>query len=203
MKLLMSRMSPFARKVRVFAREAGIDDRLEEIDVIVTPIAPNVDVSARNPLGKIPVLVRDDGSSLYDSPVICDYLDNIHENRKLIPPAGEVRWATLGQEALADGLLDAAVLLRYETVMRPEPLRWSNWIDGQQAKIIAALHALVAEVDSLVDDFTIGGVSAICALGYLDFRFAAFDWRSGRHDLAAWYEIQCKRTSVRETMHLG
>lgn len=201
MKLLMSPMSPFVRKVRILAREVGISDRLEEINVTVTPVALNRDVSVKNPLGKIPVLLRDDASALYDSPVICEYLDSLHGGRKLIPAAGEDRWNALRQQALADGLLDAAVLLRYETAMRPESLRWSGWMDGQQAKIVSALDALASEVEMLGGDLTIGGVSAICALGYLDFRFDSFDWRSGRGRLAAWYEAQSERVSVLATMH--
>lgn len=200
MKLLMSPMSPFARKARIFVRELGVTGQVEEVNVTVMPISVNPDVSGRNPLGKIPVLMRDDGIALYDSPVICEYLDSLHEDRKLVPATGEARWTALRQQALADGLMDAAVLLRYETAMRPELLRWDKWIDGQQAKIDLALDALACEFKALDGDLTIGGVSTICALGYLDFRFTSYDWRSARPALASWYAVQSERESVLSTV---
>lgn len=200
MKLLMSPMSPFVRKVRILARELDIAERIEEVNVTVTPVALNRDVSAENPLGKIPVLLRDDGSALYDSPVICEYLDSLHLGRKFIPAMGEDRWSALRQQALADGLMDAAVLLRYESAMRPESLRWRDWSDGQKAKIVSALDVLASEVVMLGGELSIGGISTVCALGYLDFRFESLNWRSGRGALADWYDAQCKRISVLSTV---
>ncbi|WP_305806830.1 glutathione S-transferase N-terminal domain-containing protein, partial [Stenotrophomonas sp. YIM B06876] len=147
----MSALSPFARKIRMLALEVGLADRLEEVHVTVTPQTVNPQVGALNPLGKIPVLVRDDGEPLYDSPVIAEYLDSLHCGSPLIPVRGESRWRALRHQALADGLMDAAVLLRYETALRPQALRWDDWANGQQAKIEAALDELAVEVDALAE----------------------------------------------------
>lgn len=203
MKLLISLMSPFVRKVRIVAREAGFENEIEEIDVIVSPVVENVFVRSKNPLGKIPVLIRQDGIPVYDSPVICEYLDSLNKNKKLFPAIGENRWNALRHQALADGLLDAAVSLCYETSLRPDWLRWGDWIVGQQAKLDAALDMLNLESDFIEEDFNIGSISIICALGYLDFRFPTFNWRTGRDDLANWYNSQMDRPSVRATKHSG
>ena len=188
------------RKVRVLARETGLAARIEEIPAVVSPIAPDERVTRANPLGKVPALILDDGTALYDSPVICEYLDGLHSGRRLFPPAGPARWAALRQQAEGDGLLDAAVLTRYELVLRPEPLRWPEWVAGQKAKVAAVLDDLERDAASLAGELTIGGITIACALGYLDFRFADDAWRTGRPRLAAWFAEVSMRESLRATM---
>ena len=199
MKLYISRMSPFVRKVLVMAAEAGIGDRVEPVEVTVSPVAPDPDVNRGNPLGKIPCLVTDDGTALYDSPVICEYLDAIHTGRKMFPPVGPQRWTALRRQALADGILDAAILARYEAALRPEERRWSDWVKGQKGKVERALDALEAEAPQLRDMVDIGTIAIACALGYLDFRFAEDNWREGRPQLADWYGGFSERRSMQQT----
>ncbi len=200
MKLYAPAPSPYVRKVRVLARETGLAARIEEIPAAVSPIAPDERVTRANPLGKVPALILDDGTALYDSPVICEYLDGLHSGRRLFPPAGPARWAALRQQAEGDGLLDAAVLTRYELVLRPEPLRWPEWVAGQKAKVAAVLDDLERDAASLAGELTIGGITIACALGYLDFRFADDAWRTGRPRLAAWFAEVSMRESLRATM---
>ena len=200
MKLYAPAPSPYVRKVRVLARETGLATRIEEIPAAVSPIAPDERVTRANPLGKVPALILDDGTALYDSPVICEYLDGLHSGRRLFPPAGPARWTALRQQAEGDGLLDAAVLTRYELVLRPEPLRWPEWVAGQKAKVAGALDDLERNADSLAGELTIGGITIACALGYLDFRFADDAWRTGRPRLAAWFAEVSMRESLRTTM---
>jgi glutathione S-transferase len=123
MKLYYSPGSPYARKVRIVAMETKLDKKMEMVNVAVSPIAPNADVEKHNPIGKIPALSVK-GMDLFDSPVICEYLDNQHNGRKLLPRKGRDRWVALRQQAMADGLLDAAILTRYENALRPEDKRW-------------------------------------------------------------------------------
>jgi glutathione S-transferase len=123
MKLYYSPGSPYARKVRIVAMETKLDKKMEMVNVAVSPIAPNADVEKHNPIGKIPALSVK-GMDLFDSPVICEYLDNQHKGRKLLPRKGRDRWVALRQQAMADGLLDAAILTRYENALRPEDKRW-------------------------------------------------------------------------------
>jgi len=199
MKLRVNKASPFARKARILIREIGLAGRLEEIETTVSPVAPNEDLARENPLIKIPALVTDNGELLYDSAVICEYLDTLHGGRKIFPAAGPLRFSALRRQALTDGMLDAAVLCRYETAVRPEALRWKDWIEGQKRKVFGGLGVLEAEVSSWSSDFDIGHIGAACALGYLDFRFADWEWRAGHPRLAAWYQGVSRRPSVSET----
>jgi glutathione S-transferase len=200
MQLYFSPASPFVRKVRIVARETDLASRIEELDVAVSPVNANVDVSRKNPLGKIPVLVLADGSALFDSPVICEYLDSLHHGRKLLPPEGPARWRNLRQQAIADGMMDAAVLMRYEAAMRPEPYRWAGWLAGQKAKVIAGLETLEHEIDELSGEFTLGPIAVVSALGYLDFRFPELNWRNDHSRLASWFEALSQRPSVKATV---
>jgi glutathione S-transferase len=199
-KLYSSLASPFARKVRVCARELGLAARLEEINTAVLPQQPNRELMKVNPLIKLPALVADDGLVLFDSPVICEYLDALAGGGRLFPSGGAARWSALRLQALADGILDAAILCRYETVMRPQELRWSDWIDGQKTKWHEGLDFLEREAASLHGDPTIGSITAACALGWLDFRWGEDDWRQGRPGLAAWYERFAARASMQDTL---
>src|SRR5256885_5555806 len=198
MKLLFSPMSPYARKVRIVTRELGLLDQVQEVSVSLSPVNPNPDVTRNNPLGKIPVLVLDDDSALYDSPVICEYLDHLGGPR-LIPQPGDARWIMLRQQALADGLLDAAVLMRYETVTRPAAFRWLEWLDAQKSKILQALDALERDAGALAGKWDLGAISVACALGYLDFRFPGLSWRPNRTPFGPWDEDVSQRMSFRAT----
>jgi glutathione S-transferase len=202
MKLLYSPSSPYVRKALVLAMETGLDRKIETVAVTTTPIAPASEVTARNPVSKIPALV-DGGMTLYDSPLVCEYLDSKHRKKKLFPAKGKARWMALRQQALGDGLLDAALLARYEGFLRPAEKRWAEWSDGQMAKINGALDAMEKEAAALKGAVTIGHITIACALGYLDFRFGDLDWRNKRKKLAAWYGKFAQRPSMKATMPPG
>lgn len=198
MQVRVNAASPFARKVRIVVRETGLTDRVQEIQTAVNPVAPNTDLAGQNPLVKIPALTLDDGTALYDSRVICEYLDSIAGN-KLFPQQGAARWRALTLQALCDGILDAAVMIRYEVAVRPEPIRWSTWIDGQRGKIAGGLKALEQAQPTFGSQFDIAQVGAACVLGYLDFRFPEIDWRAAHPKLKGWFDAASKRPSVRDT----
>ncbi len=197
MKLYYNPASPYVRKVRVLAVETGLMDGIDLAKVIITPVGPDPDLCADNPVGKIPTLVRDDGGTLFDSRVICEYLDGLHDGARMFPEDGETRWIALRRQALADGILDAAVGTRYETFLRPENLRWPNWVDGQMEKIRRSLDEL--ERESFGEGVDIGSISVACALGYLDFRYSEEGWRDSRPELAAWFEGFAARPSMGAT----
>lgn len=201
MKLFVSAASPFVRKVLVQAHESGLADRIELIDLSssgLAPTAPVAELDARNPLGKIPALVLADGRTLYDSRVIAEYLDTLHEGPPLLPASGPERFTVLRRVALADGICDAAVLGRYESVLRPEHLRWDAFLEGQLGKIRRALAALALE--PLGDDPDLGTIAVAVALAYLDLRWADHDlWRSAHPELVEWYERFAERPSMKAT----
>ena len=193
MKLRHAPASPYVRKVMVAAAETGLDERIELIPTNVRD--PDPELAGHNPLSKVPALITDDGESLFDSPVICEYLDSLHDGPKLFPPAGAARWRELRRQALGDGVLDAAVLCRMEG-LRPPELRSAEFVAQQKAKVATALDALEQEVGGFGDTVTIGAITVGCALGYLDFRFSEDDWRAGRPALAAWYADFARRPSM-------
>lgn len=196
MKLYVASASPFGRKASIVIAEHGLGARVVQEPASVTPVSRNNDIARDNPLVKIPTLVLDDGTALYDSPVICEYLDHLSGTPRFFPAAGPVRWTALRRQALCDGLMDAAILLRYEQALRPEALRWPDWIAGQTAKVTGALDALEAEAGGFGSAFDIGHIACACALGYLDLRFDQLGWRNGRPALAAWFETLSKRPSL-------
>jgi len=198
MRAHVNAASPFARKVRIVARETGLISRVQEIDTAVSPVAPNAGLAAANPLVKIPALVLDDGTTLYDSRVICEYLDAL-AGQRLFPQSGMARWQALRLQALCDGILDAAVLIRYETAVRPQAVRWQDWIAAQRGKIDGGLAALEQAQSGFGASFGIGQVGAACVLGYLDFRFPDIDWRARCPQLKAWFAEASTRASVRDT----
>jgi glutathione S-transferase len=200
MHLHYSYASPYVRKVMVVAIETGQRDALELTPRKVVPVAANDEVNRDNPLGKVPCLVTDDGQALFDSRVICEYLDSRHGGQKLFPAAGAARWTALRRQAQADGILDAGILARYETLLRPEERRWPDWVAGQKAKMARALDGLEGEAARFGDTLDIGTIAIACALGWLDFRYAADDWRSGRPALAAWFERFAQRPSLAATL---
>ena len=204
MQLYYSSASPYARKVLALAHEIGIADNIELVAAAAHPTNRDQALVVQNPLGKVPTLVLDDDSVLFDSRVIAAFFDTQHENAPLIPAQGTKRFAALTLEALADGLLDAALLCRYEATVRPEDKRWPAWSDGQMAKIDAALDELEAHwLEILNGPTTIGSIAVGCALGYIDFRFADVDWRATRPGIAAWYGAFSVRPSMQKTQPSG
>jgi glutathione S-transferase len=199
MKLHYNVASPFVRKVMAVAIETGLEDRLEPVTRMVTPVKPDANLARDNPLGKIPCLITEDGMALYDSRVICEYLDRLHDRPKMFPPDGPARWSALRRQAEGDGIMDAAVLIRYETFLRPEERRWPEWIEGQKQKFRRALDALETEAAAFGDTVDIGTINIGCALGYLDFRYGDEDWRGSRPRLAAWFARFSERPSMART----
>lgn len=199
MKLMYSPTSPYVRKVMVVALEKGLDKKIEKVPVATTPVSPNADVAAKNPLAKVPTL-QADGLTLYDSPVICEYIDSRSKKKAFFPSKGKARFNALRQQALGDGLLDAALLVRYELTLREEPMRNAAWQEAQMKKIRSALDQMEKEAGSLKGSLTIGHVTFGCALGYLDFRFADLDWRRSRPALAAWFTVFAARESMLRTL---
>jgi len=199
MQLHYNVASPYVRKVMAVAIETGLDGRLEPATRMMTPVKPDADLVRDNPLGKIPCLVTDDGAVLYDSRVICEYLDSLHDGPRIFPPAGPARWTALRRQAEGDGIMDAGVLARYETFVRPQEHRWGEWIEGQKHKFRRALDALEAEAETFGDTVDIGTITIGCALGYLDFRYADEGWRASRPRLGAWLDGFAARPSMART----
>ena len=198
MQLLTSATSPYCRKVEVLLLETGLDREVEKLGGSGTPLEPNAATASVNPLGKIPVLLRPDGPALYDSRVICRYLD-ARAGSALYPDAGI--WDVLTLEATADGILDAALLMVYETRLRPEDRRFDPWVDGQWTKIARALDVVGDRwLGHLRGPMTIGHIAVGCALGYLDFRHGARNWRAGRDALAEWFGTFSARPSMQATV---
>ncbi len=200
MKLLMNKGSPFSRKVRILARERGLAGRITEVIVKVSPVEVDTDLARSNPLTQIPVLLLDDGMALYDSSVICDYLESLGVGGDTLPTSGPARWSALRSQALCDGMLSAAVLCRYETAVRPAALRWDAWTDGQRRKIAGGLSELALQFEGWQDTFGRTQIGAVCVLGYLDFRFPEWAWRDEHPRLARWFSQISSRASVMETV---
>lgn len=194
MKLFYSPASPFARKVIMAAYELGLADQIILQVAAASPVSPNIVLAASNPLGKIPTLLLDDGRAIYDSGVIVGYLDSLSE-KSLTPKVGAVRWAVLTEHAAADGLMEAALLARYEMALRPEQYRWNEWVQGQMGKIRRALDMFDAAERRAGEDLTLADIGVACGLGYLDFRFPEEDWRSTRPRLKAFHTAISSRPS--------
>lgn len=197
MRLLLSYTSPFARKVRIVALEKQLADRIELIEVNV--VADPNSVIASNPLGQIPALVLEDGGPLYDSPVICEYLDSLAPAPQLIPTTGPERWAVLRTQALADGVMDDAVRIRQETVRRAEHERSPHWLAHWRSAIDRGVVALEAQAPALVNSFDLGAITAACALAYLDFRLPDIPWRNSATTLSDWLAQLAQRPSFAQT----
>lgn len=201
MKLAYSPTSPYVRKVLVLIAETGLSG-ITLTPASGTPIAPDAAVVQRNPLGKIPALERPDGPTLYDSRVICQFL-NAQAGAGLYPAAPRL-WDTLTIEATADGILDAALLMVYESRIRPEELRFAPWVEGQWTKIDRALDVLETRwIDHLNGPLDMGQIATACALGYLDFRHAARSWRKTRPQLAVWEAGFAARPSMQNSLPQG
>lgn len=185
LRLHHSPASPFVRIVAATLRQLGLEDRVELVPASGTALEPGTLPVALNPLGKIPTLERPDGPALYDSRVICRYLDDLAGGR--LYPAAPRLWETLTLEATGHGIAEAAVLMTYETRLRPEAARSEPWVEGQWSKISRALDTLESRwTPMLAGPVDIGQIAVGCALGYVDFRHGARGWRGGRPALAAW-----------------
>lgn len=196
MKLRYSPTSPYVRKVMITAIETGQESVIEKVPT--NPWDPETDLPNDNPLGKVPALVVDEGLTLFDSPVICEYLCT-RVGAGLIPDAGVNRWRVLRLQALGDGILDAAVL-RFLEGKRPEEIRKPDWIERQKRVIGRGVDSLEAVVGEWGKELTLGQVTAGAALGYLDFRFPGDEWRTGRPALTDWYEAFARRPSMQQTV---
>jgi glutathione S-transferase len=185
MKIFYAATSPFVRKCLVCARELGLFDRLELLPAAAHPVNRDRALVSVNPLGKIPTLVTDEGTVLYDS--------------RLLPAQGASRWTVLAEQSLADGIMDAAILTRYETAVRPENLRWNDWVTGQLDKVTCGLAAVEPRARGLGERVDLGTIALGCALGYLEFRFAALGWREKYPDTAVWLDRFGKRDSMMST----
>jgi len=200
MKLMYAPQSPFARKVRAAAIELGLDDTIELVYAEVVPGRRNeAYAGAYNPLRKVPALVLDDSTVIYDSTVICEYLDARAGGGRIIPRDGEDRWRVLTLHSLAQGMCEAAILIRYETWLRPEARRWPAWIDDQWDKIDSGLDWFEMHDDTLAGPVNIAHLGLGSLLGYVDFRFADRDWRTRRQRLARWFAELSDRESFVQT----
>jgi glutathione S-transferase len=187
MKLFHSPASPYVRKVMAVAHLVGLTSKIELLASAVTPVSRDETVFALNPLGKVPTLITDDGVGIFDSRVICEYLASLGGDTTIFPAAGPARWRALVDQATADGLMDAALLARYEGFLRPAEKRWAEWEAGQIGKINSALA--VIETTDFTNRMDIGAITTGCALGYLDFRFNYLDWRKSYPKTAAWFAV--------------
>ncbi|MFA5121393.1 glutathione S-transferase N-terminal domain-containing protein [Zavarzinia sp.] len=195
--LRFSPTSPYVRKVMIFALETGLFPRFELHPTNVW--AADTDIATTNPLGKVPALTLPHGEVLFDSPVILDYLDHQHGGPRLIPAEGPARWQVLKLQALADGILDAAVACLLEG-RRPQELRSAEWIARQKRAVTRGLDALEALASGFGPALDVGQITVMAALGYLDFRFSSDSWRDGRPALAAWFAVAGERPSFLATV---
>lgn len=189
MQLFYATTSAYVRKVMVTAHCLGLTHEIELLDSAAHPIERDERIATFNPLAKVPALRTEEGLCLYDSRVICEYLI-ARAQGDLIPQHGDARWITLSRQALGDGLIDAALLARYEFSARPAEKQWQGWADGQLKKVSAAL----AEIERQVSGFStqpdnLGVIAIGCALGYLDFRFDVLNWRADHPQTAAWFAL--------------
>jgi glutathione S-transferase len=198
MKLFSRPASPFVRKVRVMARDIGIVDQIDEI-MLASPKEMYAEMPKYNPLGKIPALILDDGTVLYESKVICEYLDSLHEGKKFFPTELNIRWKTLLLQGLADGIGEAIITASMNKFNRPEKFVYEPAISFQLEKVERGL----LEINGQVGDFNklgrIGPLSVACTIGYLDFRFPDLGWKDQNQELAKWYLTFCELPSMRAT----
>jgi len=192
MKLFYSPTSPFARKALVAAHERGIADQVELEQVT---LQGHPDLKTSNPLEKVPALVLDDGTAIYDSIVIVSHFDGLGSGPRLIPDDQAQRTAILLRHALADGIMEAAVAAVTET-RRPEDKIWSDFLEKQKSKITRGLDALDGETAAMGEAVDVANLSVVCALDYVDFRLGDMGWRAGRDALAAWHESFGGRPSL-------
>jgi len=199
MKLYFSPASPYVRKVMASAWQLGLQDEVEKLPSAASPVKRDMTIAPVNPLGKVPTAFLDDGTALIDSRTICEYLHSRAPEKGLFPDVGPDRWEALRLHAIADGVIDAALLARYELAMRPTGMRWDDWTRGLMSKIDAGVSALELSVANLETPH-IGTITAGCALGYLDFRFPDLDWRKGNDRIADWWSKFATARCMTETL---
>ncbi len=198
MKLAYSPTSPYVRKVMVLLHETGQLDDVTLDERVTTPLKPDDALLPNNPLGKVPALERADGPALYDSRVICAYLND--RAKGTLYGSGSRHWDILTLEATADGILDAALSMTYEARMRPENKQMPEWVEGQWDKIARACGAINTRwMSHLSGPLDMGQIAVGCALGYVDLRHDARGWRKGNDALAAWFETFDSRPSMATT----
>lgn len=202
MKLIGSLTSPFVRKVRIVLAEKKIEYEFE----LDSPWSPESNVPNINPLGKIPVLVLDEETTLFDSRVICEYLDNVAPNNKLMPAPNRERIEVKRWEALADGICDAAALIFLER-KRPAERQDADWIARQEAKLIRSLDYMAEQLRDqpwcMGNHFSLADIATGCALGYLAFRFPEIDWSVKHPNLARLYDKLMQRQAFADTVPKG
>ncbi len=187
--LRAAQASPFVRKVRIAASLMGLEDQIEIVEADTGD--PDDSLRRQNPLGKIPALILESGEVIFDSAVIVEYLDWLAGGGKVIPTEPQARFHSLTQQALADGICDAAVLIRYEALWREPQMRSERWVAHQNEKIARALVHFGAEPPEELSD--IGTIALAAALGYLDLRFEGA-WRAGHPKLVAWLDVFSEAT---------
>lgn len=201
MKLLYQTHSPYARKVLVLAHEIGLADQMTVLHQETSPTQYNASVFALNPLGKVPVLITGDGLALFDSNVICEFLDKLHSGQPMFPVSGRHRFVSLRNQALAQGIADAGILVRWENERRPPDLRWPQLAAGHLEKLTSAFDFIEAEVD-LDRPVDIGLIALATALSWIEFR-EILDFSTGRPKLNRWYSTFKQRQSMLLTDYSG
>ena len=198
MKLVYSPPSPFVRKVTTLIHHADLHDRIELINVKTTALSVAEEARAANPLGKIPVMILENGKAIFDSRVITRYLDelagsNLYSKKNI--------YDILTLEALADGIMESAVSITYESKLRPENEQSPSWMEAQWSKVLHAIKALDdEEFKAMNGEMNMGQIAVACALGYLDFRHDARQWRSGHSNLASWNDKMMKLPALIKTI---
>ncbi|BBB65192.1 glutathione S-transferase [Undibacterium sp. YM2] len=200
MKLIGSTTSPFVRKVRVVMAEKKLDYVFVQENVW----AADTTIQQSNPLGKVPCLLMEDGGAMFDSRVIVEYIDTLTPVGKLIPAQGRERVEVKCWEALADGIMDAAILVRLEKTLRPAEQQSQEWIDRQMSKVHAGLKSMSSGLGDTAfctgTHLTLADISVACALGWLSFRFPEIDWRDDYPNLAKLFDKLSERASFKDTL---
>jgi glutathione S-transferase len=198
MKLFYGGLSPFVRKVMMVAHAKGLADAIKLVATAVDPLRPPLTLIGVNPVGKIPALVLDDGTAFYGSTLIAEFLDALDGAPRFFP-RDDAKWPALRRNALADGIFEAGMLLRFET-LRPVSRQWPAWRRAQTLKITNALNALESEANQLrIEAYTIGEIALICALGWLDLRFPELQWRADRPGLETWFAAASRWPAAQRT----
>jgi glutathione S-transferase len=201
MKLTFSPSSPFARKVRIAAIELGLIDRIELLPATVVPGQANDEYAKINPLKKLPALILDNGDVVLDSYVIVEYLDELAGGGKLIPNSGPLKWKIKTDHSLLQGMLDSMLLCRYESMTRPEALRWKAWTDDHWNRAWMGMARFEKQVEEMqARPLDIAQIALVCVLGYADFRFSDCGWRKAYPKLDAFHEKMLQRPSVKVSL---
>lgn len=194
MKIFYSSASPFVRKAMIVADELGVVDRIERLPAAANPVNRDRNIIPFNPLGQVPTFITDDEQVLFDSKVICEYLNTTFKGNLFGDE--HTRWAVLTDHAAADGVIAASLLVRYELLARPEALRWNDWVEGQTDKITMGLQYFEDKAKDLADRIDIVTITLVCAFDYLDFRLPDYNWQQRFPGLKTWYD----KFSVRESI---